>query len=65
MSEAGSLWIKVAEKLFGITLIIIGALLVYYTATSNELGAYGGIFIFLSIVVIIAGAFLLVVSPPE
>jgi uncharacterized membrane protein len=65
MSEAGTLWIKIAEKLFGIILIILGALMIYYTATSGTLGAFAGLFIFLSVVVLIAGIFLLIVSPPE
>ena len=66
MSEEGSLWIKIAEKFFGLLLIILGALLVYFTATSTAaLGVYTALFVFLSMVVLAAGAFLIVVKPPE
>lgn len=66
MSEEGSFWIKVAEKFFGLLLIIIGALLVYFTATSDTvLGAYTALFLFLSIVFMAAGVILMVVKPPE
>jgi hypothetical protein len=66
MSEEGSFWIRIAEKFFGLILIIIGALFVYFTATSaTVLGVFTGIFIFLSIVFLAAGVFLLVASAPE
>ena len=66
MSEEGSLWVKIAEKFFGLIIIIIGALLVYFTATSSAaLGVYTALFVFLSIVFLAAGAFLVVVKPPE
>ena len=66
MSEEGSFWIKIAEKFFGLLIIFLGALLVYFTATSSAaLGVYTALFVFLSIVVLAAGAFLIVVKPPE
>ncbi len=66
MSEEGSLWIKIAEKFFGLIIIILGALLVYFTATSSAvLGVFTALFVFLSIVFLAAGAFLIVVKPPE
>jgi hypothetical protein len=64
--ESGSFWIKLAERLFGLVLIIVGAVTLYLTATSSDaLGAYTGLFAFLSIVIVAVGVFLLIVSPPE
>jgi len=65
MSETGSFWINLAEKFFGLILVVIGALLIYFTATSADLGAYTGLFAFLSVVVIVAGGFLIIVKPHE
>jgi membrane-bound ClpP family serine protease len=65
MSETGSFWINLAEKFFGLLLLILGAILIYFTATSVELGAYIGLFGFLGVIVIVAGAFLIIVKPPE
>ena len=65
MSESGSLWITIAEKFFGLLLLAIGGTLIYFTATSSALGAYTALFGFLSIIVVIAGAFLIIVKPPE
>jgi hypothetical protein len=61
----GSFWIGLAEKLFGIILIILGILLAYFTATSPILGTFTGIFFFVSIVILVAGSLLIVVKPPE
>ncbi len=64
--EQGSFWIGLAEKFFGLILIVIGIVLVYLTATSTgTLGAFTGLFVFLSAVVIAAGIFLMIVKPPE
>ncbi len=65
MSETGSFWINLAEKFFGLILVVIGLVLIYFTATSADLGAYMGFFGFLSMVVVVAGAFLIIVKPPE
>ncbi len=66
MSEEGSFWIKVAEKFLGLIVAIIGAVLVYFTATSSAaLGSFTVLFIFLSVVFLAAGMFLIVVKPPE
>ena len=64
--ETGSFWIKLAEKVFGLVLLIVGALTLYFTATSSDtLQAYTGLFAFLSIIILAVGVFLLIVSPPE
>jgi len=66
MSEEGdTFWVSLAERLFGLLLIVIGAVLIYYTATSSGLGPFNLLFGFLSVVLIILGFFLLLVKPPE
>jgi len=66
MSEGETFWVSLAEKFFGLLLIIIGALFLYFTLTSTAaLGVFTGLFGFLSVVVLIVGLFLLVVRPPE
>jgi predicted ferric reductase len=67
MSEEGdTFWVSLAEKFFGIILIIIGAIMLYFTATSTSvLGGFSLFFGILSLIMIIIGLFLLVVRPPE
>jgi hypothetical protein len=66
MSEQDTFWISLSEKLFGLLLLIIGAILLYFTATSTtELGAFTAFFGFLSIVILALGVVLLLVRPPE
>ena len=66
MSEGDTFWLSLAEKFFGLLLIIIGALFLYFTVTSTAvLGVFSGFFGFLGIVVLIIGVFLLLVRPPE
>jgi hypothetical protein len=67
MSEEGdTFWVSLAEKFFGLLLIIIGGLMLYYTATSTDaLGAFSLFFGILSTFVLIFGIFLLLVKPPQ
>ena len=66
MSEQDTFWISLSEKFFGLLLLIIGAILLYFTATSTaELGAFAAFFGFLSIVILALGVVLLLVRPPE
>lgn len=67
MSEEGeSFWITLAEKFFGLLLVIISIIMFYFTFTStSSLGLFTGFFGFLGFVMLIAGAFLIVVRPPE
>jgi membrane-bound ClpP family serine protease len=65
MSEGDTFWLSLAEKFFGLLLTIIGALFLYFTATSPALGAFAGLFGFLGVVVLLIGLFLLLVRPPE
>ena len=61
MSEEGGFGLVVAEKFFGVMLIIIGALSTYYTVTSTQaLGDYTGFFGFLSIIVLALGVILII-----
>ncbi len=66
MSEGDSYWVVLAEKLVGILLIIVSALMLYFTATSTDsLGVYSWIFTVLGVIVLIVGIFLLLVRPKE
>ncbi|MEM2103506.1 MAG: hypothetical protein QW717_01270 [Candidatus Bathyarchaeia archaeon] len=61
MGEEGGVGITVAEKFFGLILVIVGALATYYTLTSVQaLGIYTGFFGFLSIVLLALGLFLII-----
>lgn len=61
MSEEGGFGITVAEKFFGLIIIIIGAMATYYTFTSTEaLGGFTGFFGFLSILLLAVGVFLII-----
>jgi hypothetical protein len=66
MSEEGdTFWISLTEKFFGLILLIIGSILLYFTATSTDtLGAFSAFFGFLAIVVLAIGLILLLVKPP-
>ena len=67
MSDEGdTFWVSLAEKFFGLLLIVIGAVMLYFTATStSELGDFSVFFGVISVVMLIIGLFLLVVRAPE
>jgi len=69
MSEEGdTFWVSLMEKFFGVILLIIGGIMLYFTATSTgstQLGAFSWFFGVISIVMIIIGLFLLLVKAPE
>ena len=67
MSEEGDkFWVSLAERVFGLTLIIIGAVMIYFTATSSDvLGGFTLFFGVLSAILLIVGIVLLLVKPPE
>ena len=49
-----------AEKLIGLLLLLIGGLYTYLTLTSSQaLGSFTGFFMFLSILILILGLFLI------
>ncbi|MCL2476807.1 hypothetical protein [Candidatus Bathycorpusculum sp.] len=62
--EGDPFWASLYERIFGIVLIIIGAVLLYLTATS-AIGGFGLLFGFLSVVLLIAGIVLLLIKPAE
>ena len=63
--EGDTFWVSLSERFFGLILIVIGALLLYFTATSPDIGGFGLLFGFLSIVLVVLGIFLLIIKPPE
>ncbi len=67
MSEEGdTFWVSLMEKFFGVILLIIGGLMIYFTATStNELGGFSLFFGTISLIMLIIGLFLLLVKAPE
>ncbi len=67
MSEEGdTFWVSLAERLFGLLLIVIGGVLLYYTATSTSvLGGFSAFFGFLSVILVLLGIFMFFVKPPE
>jgi len=65
MSEDGdTFWVSFAERTIGLILIIIGAVLLYFTATT-ALGGFGTFFGAISVIMLILGIFLLIVKPPQ
>ena len=67
MSEEGdTFWASLAEKFFGLIVIIIGGVLLYLTATSTStLGAFSIFFGVVSVILLAIGLFLLLVRPTE
>lgn len=66
MSDEGdTFWVSLAEKFFGVLLIVIGAVMVYFTATTSGLGAFSVFFGVISVILLIIGLFLLLVKAPE
>jgi len=60
MSEEGGFGVAVAERFFGLMLVIIGGLAMYYTFTSTDaLEAFTWFFGFLSIILVALGLFLI------
>jgi hypothetical protein len=61
-SEGGGFGLIVAEKFFGLILVIVGALFTYYTFTSTKaLGDFASFFGFLSAIVLAIGILLVIV----
>jgi len=63
MSDESGFGLNVAEKFFGLIILLTGILTLYYTVSSSQvLMGYTGLFSFLSIILVILGLFLLVVK---
>jgi uncharacterized membrane protein HdeD (DUF308 family) len=59
--EEGGFGLVVAEKFFGLILLIVGILATYYTFTSTKaLSNYTGFFGFLSLIILVLGLILTV-----
>jgi hypothetical protein len=66
MSDEDTFWVSLSEKFFGLLLIITGAVLLYFTATSTlALGVFSVFFGVLSITVLAVGILLFLAKPPE
>lgn len=66
MSEEDTFWISLGQRFFGLILLIIGIILIYFTLTSlTELAAFAGFFGFLSVVILALGVVLLIAKPSE
>lgn len=66
MSEEGSFWIGLAERFFGLLITVIGILMLYFTLTSGDnLNVFTGVFVFISVILLLVGLFLLLVRPRE
>jgi cadmium resistance protein CadD (predicted permease) len=63
--DSDTFWVSLAEKFVGVLLIVISALMLYFTATSAELGAFAWMFGVLGVILLAIGIFLLLVKPPE
>jgi len=60
MSEEGGFGLAMAERFFGLILLIVGAVAMYYTfITMQELGAFSAFFGFLSIILLVLGLLLI------
>jgi len=60
-----NIWVTLTEKICGIILIIISAIMLYYTATTEALGTFNTTFGFLGVVILIVGILLLIITPKE
>ena len=66
MSEEGdTFFVNLAEKFLGLILVIIGAIMIYLTVSTNALGAFSLFFGILSVIMLIIGLFLLLVRASE
>lgn len=60
MSEEGSYWIKLFERFFGVIIILVGGLSMYYVLTSlPALQIFSAFFVFLNLLLILLGLILL------
>jgi hypothetical protein len=60
MSEEGGFGLGFAEKFFGLLILIIGSLAMYFVSTSlSAMGGFAGFFVFLNLILIALGFVLL------
>ncbi len=66
MSEQDTFWIKLGQRGFGLLLLVIGIVMLYFTLTSlTELAAFSAFFGLLSIILLALGVVLMISKPPE
>jgi hypothetical protein len=66
MSEEGdTFWVTLFERVFGLLLIVIGAMMLYFTLTTSTIGGFTALFSFLGVVLIIVGILMILIKPPE
>jgi hypothetical protein len=63
-AQSDHYWVSLAEKFFGFLLLVIGALMIYFTATTT-LNQVTWIFALLSILMFAIGIFMILAKPPE
>lgn len=65
MSEGrDTFWVRFIERIFGLVLIVIGALQLYFSVTS-DLGGFTVLFSAIGLIMVIVGVILLLVKPPQ
>ncbi len=64
MSEEVPIGLTVAEKIFGLALIIIGAIFAFYSINlqAGDVSHFSGIFTIIGLVILVVGIFLVVVK---
>ncbi|MDR2202840.1 MAG: hypothetical protein LBE76_00750 [Nitrososphaerota archaeon] len=65
MSENSNYLVILSGKICGIILIIISAIMLYYTATAEALGTFNTIFIVPGVAILIIGILLLIITPKD
>jgi len=64
MSGEGSFGLSTTEKFFGLIILIVGVITLYYTlASMDTLLSFTGFFAFLSVVLVILGLVLMTAKP--
>jgi len=65
MSEGrDTFWVGFLERIFGLVLIVIGAVQLYFSVTS-DLGGFTVLFSAIGLIMVIVGVILLLVKPPQ
>lgn len=64
MSEEMPIKLALAEKIIGLVLVIIGAIVISYSLNppAGDIGNFSGVFVFIGSLVVITGIFLLVIK---
>ena len=64
MSGEGSFGLSTTEKFFGLIILVVGVITLYFTLTSMDiLLSFTGFFAFLSVVLVILGLVLMTAKP--